>query len=83
MGRGVYAICSAIIGQLNPRMVNPTAWNWGTKSAWFWLGTCLICTTWAYFRLPETGGFSFAELEVLFANKIDARKFRRVKVHGE
>ena len=30
--------------------------------------------------MPETGGFSFAELDILFANKVSARKFRTTAV---
>lgn len=83
MGRGVYGIYAMIIGQLNSRMVNASAWDWGTRSAWFWLASCLVCTAWTFFKLPETGGFSFGELEVLCANKVSARKFSKVVVHGE
>jgi SP family general alpha glucoside:H+ symporter-like MFS transporter len=36
-----------------------------------------------YFRLPETGGFSFAELDILFANKVSARRFKHVTIHDE
>jgi SP family general alpha glucoside:H+ symporter-like MFS transporter len=64
-------------------MVSSTAWNWGAKAAYFWFGGNLGVTLWAYFRMPETGGFSFAELDILFANKVNARKFTRVVIHGE
>ncbi len=33
----------------------------------------MICLIWAFFRLPETKGFSFS---VLFANRVPARKFK-------
>lgn len=56
--------------------------NWGAKSAFFHLGTNLLCTIWSYFRLPETGGLSFADLDILFANKVNARKFKDVVIHG-
>ena len=44
----------------------------------FWGGTGILCYIWCFFRMPETGGFSFAELDILFANKIPARKFTSV-----
>lgn len=31
-----------------------------------------------YFRLPEPKGLTYAELDVLFENKVSARKFRKV-----
>ncbi|ORX36271.1 putative maltose permease [Kockovaella imperatae] len=83
LGRGLYCVCGFITGQLGPRFVNPTGWNLGAKSAYFWLGTNIVCTTWCYFRLPETGGFSFAELDILFANKVSTRKFKHVVIHDE
>ena len=58
-------------------------WNWQAKSALFWLGCNLICLTWAFFRLPETGGFSFAELDILFANKVPTRKFKQFRIRDE
>jgi SP family general alpha glucoside:H+ symporter-like MFS transporter len=68
-------------------MVNPKttkgAWGWGAKAGFFYFGIAGIVTTWAYFRMPETGGFSFAELEILFANKVDAREFTKQRIHDE
>jgi SP family general alpha glucoside:H+ symporter-like MFS transporter len=47
------------------------------------MGTGILCLVWAWIRMPETGGFSFAELDILFANKVPARKFKSVVVRGE
>lgn len=33
-----------------------------------------------YFRLPEPKGLTYADLDVLFENKISARQFRKVEV---
>jgi MFS transporter, SP family, general alpha glucoside:H+ symporter len=63
-------------------MIAVDSWNWQAKSALFWYGCNLICFAWAFFRLPETGGFSFAELDILFANKVPTRKFKEVKIIG-
>jgi len=35
---------------------------------------------WTYFRLPEPKGLTYGELDVLFENKVSARKFRKVEV---
>lgn len=82
MGRAVYSVCGIITGQLMPRMLDPAGWNLGAKTAFFWLGTNIICTTWCYFRLPETGGFSFAELDILFGNKVKTRQFTKVRIQS-
>lgn len=59
-GRAVYVILYNGTAQLTPRMVNPKttigSWGWGAKAAFFWLGGNLAMTTWAFFRMPETGG---------------------------
>lgn len=83
MGRVVFQINAIIGDQLNSRMVNPTAWNWGAKVGFFHLGTNILCFVWAFFRLPETGGLSFSELDILFANKVPARRFKSTVIHGQ
>lgn len=82
-GRAFYAINYNATAQLTPRMVSKIDWNWGAKAAFFWLGGNLVVTTWAYFRLPETGGRSYTELDILFANKVSARKFKSTAVNDE
>jgi len=59
-GRAFYVINYNATSQLTPRMVAPKTniggWGWRGKAAFFWLGGNLLATTWAYFRMPETGG---------------------------
>lgn len=57
-------------------MLNPTAWNWKAKAGFFWSGTASLCLIWAFFRLPEPKGRSYAELDLLFEQKVSARKFK-------
>jgi MFS transporter, SP family, general alpha glucoside:H+ symporter len=61
-------------------MLNPTAWNWGAKTAFFWAGFCALGTVWTIFRLPEPKGLTYADLGPLFENHVSARKFKEVKV---
>lgn len=51
------------------------AWNWGAKAGLFYAGTNLLCNIWCYFRLPETKGLTFGEIDLLFNNHVHARKF--------
>lgn len=60
--------------------MNPTAWNASGKTGFFWGGTALIAFTWAFFRLPEPKGRTYAELDILFATKVPARKFASTHV---
>ncbi|KAL7903933.1 general alpha-glucoside permease [Trichoderma velutinum] len=62
-------------GILQQYFMNPQAWNLRGYTGFFWGGTCLGMFIWCYFRLPETKGRTFDEIDVLFAKKISARKF--------
>lgn len=83
IGRFFYVANSIVANELNPYMINTTAWDWRAKSGFFWVGAGLICLLWAFLRLPETAGLSFAELDILFANKVSARKFKTTEITGE
>lgn len=73
--------CSALIlNTLGPKMLNPGDWNLGGKAAFVWMGTDALMILWAWFRLPETKDRSTSELDVLFENKVPARKFKHTKV---
>ena len=61
-------------------MLNPAYWAWEAKAGFFWAGTTFLCLTWAFFRLPEAKGRSYAELDVLFEQKVSARKFGKAVV---
>ncbi|OAA74882.1 Sugar/inositol transporter [Akanthomyces lecanii RCEF 1005] len=73
--RNMYNIASIATNIITPRMLNPSAFNWGAKSGFFFAGTCGLCIIWTYFRLPEPKGRTFGELDVLFERRISARKF--------
>ncbi len=76
----MYNIVGIATNIITPRMLNPTAWNWGAKSGFFWAGMCLLCTLWTFFRLPEPKDRTYGELDVLFEQRISARKFKHTKV---
>jgi SP family general alpha glucoside:H+ symporter-like MFS transporter len=75
LARIAYNIQGTINGVITPDMINPTYWNWKGKAGFFWAGLCFICLVWSYFRLPEPKGRTYAELDILFEQKVSARKF--------
>lgn len=75
LARTFYNLVGLVNNIITPRMFNPSAWNWGTKSGFFWTGICALCVLWAYFRLPEPKGRTYAELDKLFELRVSARKF--------
>lgn len=80
VARNVYNVACIISNLIVPRMINPSAWNWGARSGFFWAGSCFLCLVWTYFRLPEPKDRTFAELNILFDNRVSARKFRTTRV---
>ncbi len=60
-----------------------TGWNWGAKAGLFYAGTNLLCNIWCWFRLPETKDRTFGEIDLLFDNRVPARKFKYTKVDRE
>jgi len=80
LARNVYNLMGIIVGTIQPRMMNPTAWGWRGKTCFFWGGLNLIGIVWTYFRLPEPKGLTYAELDILFENHVSARKFKSVIV---
>ncbi|KAK9366858.1 general substrate transporter [Lipomyces kononenkoae] len=68
------------LGTLEPYMINPTKWNLKGYTGFVWGGTALLTFVWAYFRLPETKGRAFNEIDILFAKNVPARKFATYNV---
>ncbi len=86
LSRNAYNLFSIVNGVIIPYMLNPTAWNWRGKAGFFWGGLCLLCVAWSFFRLPEPKGRTYGELDVLFEQRVSARKFRTTAVdpfHGQ
>ncbi|KAK5629239.1 hypothetical protein RRF57_004953 [Xylaria bambusicola] len=81
LARNAYnAINIAFVNVVSYRQLSPDEWNWGLKSGFFWAGINAIFTTYIFFRLPETKGRTYAELDILFENKVPARKFASTKI---
>lgn len=68
------------VASRNNANIKRTGWNWGARAALFYAGTNLLCTIWCWFRLPETKDRSFGEIDLLFDNRVHARKFKHTSV---
>ncbi|KAJ9613062.1 hypothetical protein H2200_003003 [Cladophialophora chaetospira] len=80
IGRFTYNLTGIFSNSVTPRMLSALSWNWGAKSGLFYAGTNLLCNIWCWYRLPETKDRSFGEIDLLFENRVPARKFRSTKV---
>lgn len=80
LARGFYNLAGILINIIQPRMLNPDAWDLGAKSAYVWMGTGSLFLVWTIFRLPEPKGRTYGELDILFEDRVPARKFKTTKV---
>lgn len=80
LARTAYQVVNVISQVLEPYFMNPTAWNASGKTGFFWGATALVAFIWAFFRLPEPKGRTYAELDILFARGVSARKFASTPV---
>ncbi|KZO98721.1 maltose permease [Calocera viscosa TUFC12733] len=69
------AFSSLVANVINPYLVNPDELNLGGKVGFIFGGLGVLGTVWAWFFVPETGGRSVEELDVLFEMGVPARMF--------
>ncbi|EGX96073.1 MFS transporter, putative [Cordyceps militaris CM01] len=58
-----------------PILLNSDRANWGGKTGFLFGAISLFCFLWCFFRLPESQGRTYEELDILFHRQIPARKF--------
>jgi SP family general alpha glucoside:H+ symporter-like MFS transporter len=80
LSRISYYIAQIVTNVVNPYMLNPTSGDWKGKTGFFWGGCAFVFWVWTFFRLPETKGRTFEELDILFANKVRTREFKHHEV---
>ena len=65
-----------------PYLENPAQANIQGKLGFFFGGLAALCLVWSYFRVPETMGRTYEELDLLFDNNVPARKFKGYQLEG-
>lgn len=80
LSRNAYYIAVVIANAIQPYAMNPTEWNLRGYTGFIWGSTSMLVFIWGFFRLPETKDRSFEELDILFAQRVPARKFAETKV---
>ncbi|KAF5007407.1 hypothetical protein FDECE_6255 [Fusarium decemcellulare] len=80
LARWSYTVTGNIANAITPYQLNPTAWNWGAKTGFFWAGGCFISVIFAYFCVPEPKGRTAAEMDILFEKRIPPRCFAKTQV---
>ncbi|KAI5357328.1 putative major facilitator, sugar transporter, major facilitator superfamily [Septoria linicola] len=80
IGRGAYYLVNIPCIFLASWMLNPDGADLGGKCGYVWGGTGFVCFVLAYFFLPEMKGRSYREIDILFARKVNARKWTKTVV---
>jgi SP family general alpha glucoside:H+ symporter-like MFS transporter len=70
------ALTGLVTTVVGPYLLNPGAANAGAKIEFLYGGISIFSLIWCIFRLPETKGRTFEELDILFERKVPARKFK-------
>jgi SP family general alpha glucoside:H+ symporter-like MFS transporter len=80
LARTSYQIVNVVSMVVEPYAMSPVAWDLSGKTGFIWGCTAVLSFIWAFFRLPEPQGRTYAELDILFATKVPARKFASTSV---
>ncbi|KAK5046598.1 hypothetical protein LTR84_007359 [Exophiala bonariae] len=72
----VQATVGVVMTVAIPYMINPDQANMRGKLGFFFGGISFICLIWAYFRIPETKGRTFEELDIMFEREVPTREFK-------
>lgn len=81
LARALYNISNIVVNVLTNYQLGELNWNWGARTAFFWAATCGLVVVWAFFRLPEPKGRTYGELDLLFEQRVSARKFASTQVN--
>ncbi|KAJ9660521.1 hypothetical protein H2198_002457 [Neophaeococcomyces mojaviensis] len=79
LARISYNLLSLVTNLISNHALNSLSWNMKGKANFIWIGTCLLCLVYCYFRVPETRGLTYHELDILFEKRADARKFADIQ----
>jgi SP family general alpha glucoside:H+ symporter-like MFS transporter len=71
------AITGLATSAVGPYLLNPGAANAGGKMEFLYGGISIFSLTWCIFRMPETKGRTYEELDILFERRVPARAFAK------
>ncbi|KAL2870368.1 uncharacterized protein BJX67DRAFT_378346 [Aspergillus lucknowensis] len=84
LGRSLYQVGNIICGgTLHYRFISPTAWDVKGKVAFFWSSLATLTLIWGYFRLSETKGRTFGEMDFMFQKGISARQSTKFVINED
>jgi len=73
----VQALASIVFTVAMPYMLNSDQADWRGKAGYLFGAISLVCLVWCWFRIPESRGRTFEELDIMFEKKVPAREFSK------
>ncbi|GFZ52267.1 hypothetical protein JCM24511_10040 [Saitozyma sp. JCM 24511] len=78
--RLTYQLASLVTNTVEPYLINPTAADLKGKTAFVWFAISVLTIAWCAFRMPETKGITYTEMDILFEKRTPAWRFTQAKV---
>ena len=69
-----------LLSSVFPYFINPDELNWGGKVMFLFVAAEVFILVGLFFAQPETKDRAYTDLELLYANKIPARKFKDCEI---
>ncbi|KAI3539730.1 sugar porter family MFS transporter [Colletotrichum filicis] len=80
VARSTYYVMNLLANAFQPFFINPNALNLKGTTGFVWGTSAFLTFVWAFFRLPETKGRTYEELDYLFHNNTATRQFDKTGV---
>lgn len=80
LSTAVQALLGIVMTVANPYMLNADQANMRGKIGFFYGGMSAFALVWAYFRIPETKGRTYEELDIMFAQNVPTRQFKTYRL---
>ncbi|OAA70279.1 maltose permease MAL31 [Cordyceps fumosorosea ARSEF 2679] len=80
LARNSYYVVAIVSQVLQPYFMNPGELDLRGYTGFVWGATALAVLVWAWFRLPESRGRTYEELDILFARRTPTRKFASTRL---
>jgi SP family general alpha glucoside:H+ symporter-like MFS transporter len=73
----VQAFSNIIFTIAMPYMLGSDQANWRGKAGFLFGAISFVCLIWCWFRIPESKGRTFEELDILFEKNVPSREFKK------
>ena len=80
LATAVQTIFGMVMAVAIPYLINPDEVNARGKIGFFFGGLGLVGLVWCHYRIPETGGRTFEELDIMFERGVNTREFRDYRI---